>query len=351
MHISLDLRPSHRRFGNWQDVSSRHHAYGNRFPSFLQLRPLRLYSRHNNFQTINFRYYFNTRRVIPKQGSDSISAKTVPLVSASKSNWTRFAWYVKIARLPFLISAIYALGYQQGVMQTASNPLKLQQGFFETICIDMGVESSEDIDIISERRPVTVKRGWMTFAAGSVNTEETQKHQPRTVKVANIGRNIIRAARLHVREELNKAVQAAQEKLKNETGLSELELRTKIHEDDEVAKWLAAQLRIEGETLDGIENWQYILVGTPVPNAFVSQLLPQRFFVTTGLFDQFVTNDDELAMILGHEISHLILGHLSASNNLEFFFRGAELFILAIDPVSAVVELGVKDILFTKQAL
>ena len=362
---AVDLRLCHQQqrylynhYGQaWSPSSSSRYS-----KPFVQLGRMKLKhpttSPSSNLRSINFRYYFNTRRVIPKEGSETIAAKTVPLVSESRSNWTRFAWYVKIARLPFLISAIYALGYQQGVMQTASNPLKLQQGFFETICIDLGVTSGEDIDIISERRPASVKKGWLNFtSSGFMATTIAETHDPRTERVATIGRNIIRAARYYVREELHKAIQEATERLdkqeaeelessssknngngNNESSskksLTPAERKQYIHDDENVAKWLEAQLRVEGETLNGIENWQYILVGTPTPNAFVSQLLPQRFFVTTGLFEQFVSNDDELAMILGHEISHLILGHLSQSNNVEFMFRGAELFILAIDPVS-----------------
>jgi Zn-dependent protease with chaperone function len=69
-------------------------------------------------------------------------------------------------------------------------------------------------------------------------------------------------------------------------------------------------------------------------------MLPQRLFVTTGIFDQFVNNDDELAMILGHEISHLIQGHLSESSMFESFLRGIEIVILMIDPTDGLLSLG-----------
>ena len=69
-------------------------------------------------------------------------------------------------------------------------------------------------------------------------------------------------------------------------------------------------------------------------------MLPQKIFVTTGLFDKFVNNDDELAMILGHEVSHLIKGHFSESSFLESWIRGAEILILMLDPTEGLLSLG-----------
>ena len=73
-------------------------------------------------------------------------------------------------------------------------------------------------------------------------------------------------------------------------------------------------------------------------------MLPQKIFVTTGLFDQYVKNDDELAMILGHEVSHLILGHMSASSFYESVVRGAEILILMLDPTEGLLSLGKHDL-------
>ena len=81
------------------------------------------------------------------------------------------------------------------------------------------------------------------------------------------------------------------------------------------------------------------------PNAFVSEMLPQKIFVTTGLFDKFVNNDDELALILGHEVSHLIKGHLSTSSYMESWIRGAEILVLMLDPTEGLLSLG-KNYLF-----
>jgi Zn-dependent protease with chaperone function len=343
---TLQLQHSHARL-LWRDSRESGSALA-WSPVFLKVtrRPL-LHPGQQQRGTTSLRFYFNSRKVIPAEGAANVAATTVPIEKGSNTNWKRFAWYFKMARLPFLIGAIYGLGYQQGVMETVRNPTKMQESFFESMCMEMGVASWDDVDIICERQFRVKPRGWLKgLVTTSPSYQDTErKHQPRTENVANIGREIIRAARQHVREELNKAMEKVKEENKKNDKLTELELLGLINADETVTQWSKAQIRIEGEAWNGIENWQYVLVGTPIPNAFVSELLPQRFFVTTGLFEEFVRNDDELAMILGHEISHLILGHLSESNQVEFWFRGLELFILALDPTEGMMSLGVAGFL------
>ena len=88
-----------------------------------------------------------------------------------------------------------------------------------------------------------------------------------------------------------------------------------------------------------------ILLHTDIPNAFVSDMLPQRVFVTTGLFDHFVKTDDELAMILGHELSHLVLGHGKERLLVDFMLRGLEIAILMLDPTEGLLSLGIAGFL------
>jgi Zn-dependent protease with chaperone function len=291
------------------------------------------------------RFAFVSRNKIQEKGGAGLKATTVPFKSTSSSTWSRIAWYVKVIRIPFLLAAVYSLGYQQGVMDTVRNPLKLQQGTFEKICGEMGVSSGEDIDIISERQknPNLFRIGWVHGVEDDAGEKE---RNPLAQKVADIGREIIRAARQHIRDELHQAVTKAKENLKEkELSLSKLEYARLLNEDEEVKFWVEAMERIEGYSVDGIQNWQYVLIATPIPNAFVTEMLPQRFFVTTGLFEKFVENDDELAMVLGHEISHLIMGHLSHGNVLEFMFRGLEIAVLMLDPTNGMISLGIATFL------
>lgn len=67
----------------------------------------------------------------------------------------------------------------------------------------------------------------------------------------------------------------------------------------------------------------------------------QRFFITTSMFDKYIENEDELAVILGHEMSHLILGHVSQRNSMETMLRTFEVLLLSMDPTEGIVSLGV----------
>lgn len=192
----------------------------------------------------------------------------------------------------------------------------------------------DDVEIISERGV----SGFSTlqWIIGRAKAEAEDK---RAIKVASIGREIVNSARKYVRQHLDEAVEKAKGNLDGEYTKDDA-LARKLLEDPKVAFWAESLERLEGAQLEGIENWQYVLVKSPIPNAFVSEMLPQRLFVTTGIFDQFVKNDDELAMILGHEISHLVQGHLSQSSMFESFIRGFEILVLMLDPTDGLLSLG-----------
>ena len=288
---------------------------------------------------LQFRTSMYSRRSMTAEGAQNVTAKSVPVEKTSRWSWKRIAWYVKAVRVPFLVVAIYGLGYRQGISDTVRNPLKLQQGTFETLLLEMGVSEEDEVDIVSERRI----RGFSTLEwfMGTGTAAKTKVQDARTEKVATIGSEIIQVARRYVRQQLNEAVEKAKEQYKG-TFMKEEVLARKLQADPSVEFWILALERIEGASLEGIDNWQYVLVDTPIPNAFVSEMLPQRFFVTTGLFKEFVDNDDELAMVLGHEISHLILGHLSQSSVLETVLRGMEIVILMLDPTEGLLSLGTK---------
>ncbi len=310
--------------------------YGNVVRSDLALsRPKKFGLTSPRFST------FISRRILQKEASEGIKARTVAGTNESSRNWKRLAFLVKLTRVPILITAVYTLGYQNGVVETVRNPFKIQQGTFEEICASMGVTHGSQVSIIGEKaNDLRLSRiGWM-------RGYEEMEQDKRVAKVAEIGREIIRAARMYVRHQLNEATRIAQAELKlEESSLSKAEFIRKLNENEEVMKWTHALERIEGFSVDGIQNWQYIVIDTPIPNAFVSEMLPQRFFVTTGLFEEFVSNNDELAMILGHEISHLIKGHNSERNIVEFLFRGLEITLLMLDPTEGMLSLMVASFL------
>jgi hypothetical protein len=102
---------------------------------------------------------------------------------------------------------------------------KLQQGTFESLCMEMRVKG-EDIEMVSERTapPKLVRLGvWESEEMATTTNPQAQK-------VADIGREIIGAARKYVRQRLDEAVEKAKAELKDKK-LDRLELARKLNED------------------------------------------------------------------------------------------------------------------------
>jgi len=208
--------------------------------------------------------------------------------------------------------------------------------------MEFSVESKDDVEIVTERGV----RSRFDTPLGSLARENVKASDPRSDKIALVGREIMKSAQVYVREKFETAVEQAKDRItKDGEFMKEQQLTKLLNEDSEVQFWIAALEHVEGTYLQGSQNWSYVLIPSPVPNAFVSEMLPQKIFITTGLFEKFVNNDDELAMILGHEVSHLIMGHFSASSYIESLIRGIEIFVLMLDPTEGLLSLGIAGFL------
>lgn len=61
------------------------------------------------------------------------------------------------------------------------------------------------------------------------------------------------------------------------------------------------------------KRWTFLLYESPHPNAFVTGLLPNHVFVSTSLVHKNICScEDELAMVMGHELAHTVLDHCHA---------------------------------------
>jgi Zn-dependent protease with chaperone function len=107
---------------------------------------------------------------------------------------------------------------------------------------------------------------------------------------------IVRAASGHIQEQLQQARNDCQATLPSD--ISQADLLIALQRDPQVQEWEQARLRLEGEYAD--KQWQYIFIDSKLPNAFVTEILPQRFFITSSMLEIAETSD-ELALILGHE--------------------------------------------------
>mmetsp|Transcript_666 Transcript_666/g.1419 ORF Transcript_666/g.1419 Transcript_666/m.1419 type:complete len:439 (+) Transcript_666:51-1367(+) len=275
-------------------------------------------------------------------GGKGLLSQTTPVKNESLMTLKRIAYAAKLVRFPFLLVALSSIGYQRGVTDAIRNPMKLQQGAFEAMLMEFSVESKDDVEIVTERGV----RSRFDTPLGSLARENVKASDPRSDKIALVGREIMKSAQVYVREKFETAVEQAKDRItKDGEFMKEQQLTKLLNEDSEVQFWIAALEHVEGTYLQGSQNWSYVLIPSPVPNAFVSEMLPQKIFITTGLFEKFVNNDDELAMILGHEVSHLIMGHFSASSYIESLIRGIEIFVLMLDPTEGLLSLGIAGFL------
>lgn len=89
--------------------------------------------------------------------------------------------------------------------------------------------------------------------------------------------------------------------------------------------WSNVRKQLKGE-------WHVIVSSSDTINAFVTSICPRRIFVNRGLFSVNPT-EEELAMVLSHEISHLMMGHGEARADMQFYLAMGQLVLLSIiDP-------------------
>lgn len=209
----------------------------------------------------------------------------------SSANFQRF---IRVGRVIFVSAMIYQVGYQNGMVHFAQDPERMEQ---ELMKLSLGIEQNEKIE-------------------DHIHSE----YSPMFKRVRKIGDRIIAAGREHCTTQ-KKAAQLALTNLKPDEQVTKEQLKM------EVEKWELACRRLEGK-------WSIILCKSPQVNAFVSGFAPRKVFVFEGLVTQLKPTDDELAMILGHELSHVILGHIEEQVPVTAILFGTQLVLMTlVDPV------------------
>lgn len=142
--------------------------------------------------------------------------------------------------------------------------------------------------------------------------------------------NVANANRDRVRKIVKKLLSAAE-------GLADDEARKAIdhyaqtgliESKEKAEKWIEAKKTVSG-------NWNVILLKNPSVNAYVTSVCPKKIFVFAGLIQALHPTDDELALVLAHELSHAMLGHGGEWDMWihSFLIILQLIFITLIDPV------------------
>jgi Zn-dependent protease with chaperone function len=221
---------------------------------------------------------------------------------------------VRYIRIPVLVASVYGLGYQQGIIEYARNPDEVKEALLESVLADVGCTDPKLVHAVTD--------GLATFG-----TNENRSAR----RVARIGSKIKLAARELSRQKQQAAINEVKSKLPQD--VTEEQLFQVLQLDEEFVMWTTAIEKLEG-------NWTYMQLDVDLPNAFVTEIVPRHVFITTAMLGM-IGNDDELALVLGHELSHMILGHISERNMLETILRTVEVLLLSMDPTSGLLSLGV----------
>lgn len=96
---------------------------------------------------------------------------------------------------------------------------------------------------------------------------------------------------------------------------------------DSINEQMLAEQAIQG-------RWTAVVLDSPLHNAFVVAAFPKKVFVCRGLLDVCNPTDEELAVVLGHEVSHLLHFHTAEGMNQSAILYSAQLVLLAlVDPI------------------
>lgn len=261
-----------------------------------------------------------TRTLRSSTSSTAVVAAASPQTS---SRWHRIARVIRYVRIPVIVISVYALGYQQGVIDCTKEPVALQNQIINSILVSIGCSSTDDVHIVSEK---------------DISWHSSARHH----QVAAVGHKIVSRAREYVEDRLEEAMQSIKNKLPPDIA-PERQLAA-MEGDADVQFWYHARLRLEGEAVQK-QPWQYIFIESAAPNAFVTEVLPRRFFITTGML-KVAETPDELAVVLGHEVSHLILGHVSDTNKIETALRTVEVLLLSMDPTAGLLSVFVIGLIY-----
>eukprot|EP00804_Cyclotella_cryptica_P024673 CCRYP_001664-RB/>CCRYP_001664-RB protein AED:0.04 eAED:0.04 QI:259/1/1/1/1/1/2/268/462 len=289
---------------------------------------------------VRWRLRIPTTAFSSKTASNNSAVAANANATSQRLKWKLIARIAYYLRIPFLVLSVYSIGYQQGIMDYSRDPKKMEASLLDTILAGVGCISTEDRAGVL----VAYEGEWRTILArfranhrrragedGAYDEEYRRVLMLRNVAV--VGERIVKVAQAHVKQKLKEAVRDATSRLPPEVLDNETRLYSALEELEEVELWTRASRHMEGP-------WKYVLIPSSLPNAFVSEILPHRIFITTSLLQKFVSSQDELALVLGHEISHLILGHSSAQNSFETSFRTIEILLLSIDPSEGLLSLA-----------
>lgn len=179
---------------------------------------------------------------------------------------------LRVARIVGVSYGIYQVGYRNGLTDYLDEPEEQQRGLVVAV---LSMSNATDV---------------------------FEKDSTETMRVSDIAQKVLDTAKMIALEDVS-AVKAEIAKV-GEPGQADLK------EQLEAAQ--TAVRKLSGQ-------WNFYVTNSEDVNAFVTDILPKSIFVNVGLLRKIDPSVDELAMILAHELSHVIHDH----NKGRSFAQGA----------------------------
>mmetsp|Transcript_24079 Transcript_24079/g.23147 ORF Transcript_24079/g.23147 Transcript_24079/m.23147 type:complete len:426 (+) Transcript_24079:96-1373(+) len=269
-----------------------------------------------------------------------VSTKTI--VETGNVEWKRLMFFrlIRIVRVAGLSYALYQAGYSAGLTNYAQNPVEVDKQLVDTVIASTGSKSANTntLDINNVKRVA----GRIVFAAKDLcqNNMEQADNQIIKLKSQIIDTNfkIADLKKIALQKKTENNVTHLLPVVEEVSIISLLALNTKANLEIMEMKIMAEKWAEASQKLNG--NWDYFVIDNDAVNAFVTDLCPRKIFVFKGLLNLVskhgnrAINDDELGMIIGHEISHLILSHNDSQRQLQLVLTSLQLLVLTfLDPV------------------
>lgn len=228
---------------------------------------------------------------LPSTSSSALSTPTNSLslwwqrVQSSNS----FRWFqrlLRVGRVAFIVISVYGIGVQSGYMKYANYP------------------EETETEMILSTLPTNTTMEQIQHMNSLVHSREYKR-------VQRIMENVLRSARAAIE--------------------TRLQILDPVMDAEQYELLIHAKKKLSG-------HWDLVMFPSNDVNAYVSGVCPKKIFLFTGLLKALHPTDDELAVVIGHEISHIILAHNESNADFTAFLLALQLLVFSfVDPLGVSV--------------
>lgn len=241
---------------------------------------------------------------------------TIPTSTAlyTTINFAARTW--KTVKMVALVAGVFSLGFQQGTIEYSRDPERKQEVLLDTILAQHKCDSKMMIQRFENADGLEPKA-----------RAQFMKEHPQLKLVVAVGSKVVQAAESHIQAQVNN--------IADTPGMMEARMpwSEAFAEVDKLKRWARADRTMK------YGPWTFTIIPSDVPKLSMSEILPRQVFVTTALLEK-IENEDELAFLMGIEMSHLLLGHNAIENLVETGLRTVQVLALSIDPTEGILSLA-----------